>query len=476
MLCRRLALAALLALAPPAGAADKGRPNILLVLSDDHSAAHLGCYGNADIRTPNIDAFAKEAMRFDRYYVGTPQCVPSRATIMTGRSALAVQNTRFSAPLAAEYKVFPEVLKEKAGYFAGVAGRTYHLDGAALPPESQKVFDERGLKTFAKRLDFVKTAGQRQQIHAQFREFLDAVPKGKPFVLQLCFSDPHRPYTPDGVPEPRDPAKLKLPAFYPDTKLVREDFAAYYDEINRFDADVGAVLAELKKRGLDGNTLVVVSADNGAAQFRGKGTLYEFGVRCPLVVRWPGKVKPGTTSAELLSGEDLAPTFLAAAGADAPKEMIGRSFLPLLRGEKYTPREYAFAQRGAHGSGLPTNSAAFDLGRCVVSKKYKLIYNALWQIPYHPVDFAGGEMWKELVQMNKDGKLSPELSKTYFSPTRPMFELYDLEADPDELKNLAGTKDAADAEKRLKGALQEWMILQRDFVPLPVPPPAKKKK
>jgi len=160
---------------------------------------------------------------------------------------------------------------------------------------------------------------------------------------------------------------------------------------------------------------------------------------------------------------------------EVPKEMSGRSFLPLLKGEKCAAREYVFAQRGAHGSGLPNNSAQFDLGRCVVSDKYKLIYNALWHIPYTPVDFAGDEMWKELVQMNKDGKLSAELSTMYFAATRPMFELYDLEADPHELKNLAGTPDAADVEKMLKVALQEWMILQRDFVPLPVPPPAKKK-
>jgi N-sulfoglucosamine sulfohydrolase len=475
MLSRCLALAVLLALTLPAGAAEKAPPNILLVLSDDQSWAHQGCYGNTDIRTPNIDTFAKEAMRFDRYYVGTPQCVPSRATIMTGRSAIAVQNTRFSAPLAAEYKIFLEILKEKAGYFAGVAGRTYHLDGSALPSESATAFEKHGLKTFAKRLDYVKTAGQREQVLAQFKEFLDAVPKGKPFVLQLCFSDPHRPLDKNAIIQPHDPAKLKLPAFYPDTKLVREDFARYYDEISRFDSDVGTVLAELKKRGLDGNTLVAVSADNGASQFRGKGTLNEFGIHCPLVIRWPGHVKPGTATAELISGEDLAPTFLAAAGVEVPKEMSGVNFLPLLKGEKFSPREYVFAQRGAHGSGLPTNSAAFDLGRCVVAQKHKLIYNALWQIPYHPVDFANDEMWKELVQMNKDGKLSPELAKLYFSPTRPMFELYDLQADPNELKNLAGTKEAADVEQKLKGVLQEWMILQRDFVPLPVPPPGKKK-
>jgi arylsulfatase A-like enzyme len=471
-------LLAVAALAPPlaARAADPpARPNILLVLSDDHSWAHLGCSGNPDIQTPNIDAFAKDAVRFDRYYVGTPQCVPSRATIMTGRSAVAVQNTRFSAPLAAEYKTFPELLREKAGYYAGVAGRTYHLDGAALPPESQKVFDEHGLRTFPKRLDFAKTAGTRDAILAQFREFLDAVPKGKPFVLQLCFSDPHRPYTPGGIPTPHDPAKLKLPPFYPDTKLVRADYARYYDEIARFDADVGTVLAELKTRGLDGTTLVAVSGDNGAAQFRGKGTLYEFGIHCPLVVRWPGKSKPGV-SAALVSGEDFAPTFLAAAGLDAPTEMTGRSFLPLLTGQPADGRKYVFAQRGAHGSGLPTNSAAFDLGRCVVSKTHKLIYNVLWQIPYWPVDFAGDPMWKELQELNAAGKLTPELAKMYFAPTRPVFELYDLERDPHELTNLAGRPETAAVEKELKAALQEWMILQRDFVPLPVPPPGKKKK
>jgi len=215
MSSRLLLLAA--ALAVPAAAPAADRPNILLVLSDDHSVPHLGCYGNPDIRTPNCDALAKEGMRFDRYYVGTPQCVPSRATIMTGRGAIAVQNTRFSAPLAAEYRVFPEILKEKAGYFAGVAGRTYHLDGAGNVPESSAVFDRYGLRTFPKRLDYVKQAGTRDAILAQYREFLDAVPRGKPFVLQLCFSDPHRPLDKNAIPSPHDPAKLTLPPFYPDT-------------------------------------------------------------------------------------------------------------------------------------------------------------------------------------------------------------------------------------------------------------------
>src|SRR5439155_22429052 len=113
------------------------------VLSADKPVPHVACYGNADIRTPNLDKFAAEGLRFDRAYVACPQCVPSRAAIMTGRSPVAVQMTRFSAPLAAEYKAFPELLRA-AGYYSGVAGRTYHLDGPAggrTPSETKRVFD-----------------------------------------------------------------------------------------------------------------------------------------------------------------------------------------------------------------------------------------------------------------------------------------------------------------------------------------------
>ncbi|MBX6313358.1 MAG: sulfatase-like hydrolase/transferase, partial [Isosphaeraceae bacterium] len=193
-----------------AEAADPKRPNILLVLSDDHSAPHVGCYGNPDIRTPNLDRLAAQGMRFDRAYVACPQCVPSRAAIMTGRSPVAIQMTRFSAPLPREVKVFPELLRAH-GYFAGVAGRTYHLDGPApnrMGPETRKIFDEHELRTFPKRLDYVKTAGRGPEALAQFREFLDLVPAGKPFVLQLCFSDPHRPLDENAIPQPHDPQKL----------------------------------------------------------------------------------------------------------------------------------------------------------------------------------------------------------------------------------------------------------------------------
>ena len=451
--------------------------NVLLILSDDQSYPHVGCYGDKDIMTPNLDKFAAEGMRFDRAYVTCPQCVPSRASIFTGRSPVDIDMSRFSAPLPRAIKTYPEALRA-AGWFTGVAGRSYHMDGetGGNTPETQAVFRKYKLKTFPDRLDYVKVDNDQQGVISlpQLREFLDLKPTEKPFFLQLCSHDPHRPLNTKG-PVKHDPAKLTLPAHYPDTQLVREDFANYYDEIAHLDVFIGEAMAELEKRGLTSNTIVVFMGDNGASQFRGKGTLYEFGIHVPLIVRWPGKVQPGSSTAKLISGEDLAPTFLEAAGLPVPPEMTGKSFVKLLRGEPFDGRQFVFAERGAHGANLPGNSAVFDLGRVVVSKTHKLIYNALGELPYWPVDFAGEGFWKELVQMHKAGKLEEKIDTLYFAPTRPMFELYDLEKDPNEFNNLAGNKDAARVERELKAAMQEWMILQRDFLPLPVPAVPRKK-
>src|SRR3954471_12000022 len=291
----KLSLRALAALLIPVAFAHAATaPNILLILSDDHSAPHVGCYGNREIHTPNLDKFAGEGMRFDRAYVTCPQCVPSRASIFAGRSPVAINMTRFSAPLPRDVKIYPEVLRA-AGWYTGVAGRTYHMDGAPTSAESRAVFAKYKLQTFPDRLDFVKTAGENEISLAQFREYLDAKPGEKPFFLQLCSNDPHRPLTTCG-PEKHDPAKLTLPAHYPDTQLVREDFARYYDEISHFDVFFGEVMAELERAGLAWNTLVAFMGDNGASQFRGKGTLFEFGIHVPLIVRWPGHVKPGSST------------------------------------------------------------------------------------------------------------------------------------------------------------------------------------
>lgn len=466
-----LALAAALLGGPLLSAAER-KLNVLVVLSDDHSNPHLGCYGNPDIKTPNLDAFAKTAVRFDRAYVTCPQCVPSRASIMTGRSPLSVGMTRFSAALPADVRTYPEVLKQ-AGYFTGVAGRSYHLDGAAGPEIAAPIL-KHDLKTFPKRLDFVKQAAGGEKCLDQYREFLDAVPSGKPFFLQLCFNDPHRPLDQNAIPVPHDPKALTLPKHYPDTPAVRADFANYYDEIARLDGHFAQVLAELDKRKLADNTLVLFMGDNGCSQWRGKGTLYEFGIRVPLLVRWPGAGKPGASDA-LISGEDIAPTLLEACGEKPLPAMTGRSFAKLLKGEPFEPRKYVFAERGPHGSGLPGKANAFDLGRVVVGPTHKLVYNALFHLPYDAVDFGGSAMFAEVRELAKAKKLPEPLNALYDGRPRDMIEVFDLTADPSELTNLAGKPAAAAVEKELRAALVEWMTLERDILPLPVKSPGGKK-
>ena len=455
-------------------------PNILFVLSDDHSVPHMGCYGDPNVVTPNFDRFAAEAVRFNRAYTTAPQCAPSRKSILTGRSPVGLQQTLFTLPLQADAVMFPELLKKDKGYHIGLVGRSHHLDGDSKEAVLQEIHREHDLKTTARRFDTCQIAGGMNgnelanNALAQYREFLDSVPSGKPFFLQLCFSDPHRGWDEGFHPYRHEPAKLKLPAHFPDLPAVRNDLARYYDEVARLDHHFGKVVEELEKRGLAKNTIVLFIGDNGAALLRGKGTLYEYGLNVPLLIRWPGIAKPAVSDA-LISGEDLAPTMLEAVGIRPLEVMTGRSFLPLLKGGEYTPRTHVFGERGPH-VGLPTQSASFDQSRTVIGTRYKLIYNALWQIPYNPVDFSGTPAWTSIKTAQQAGKLSETMARIYLQPTRRMFELYDLEKDPAELVNLYESGEHASIREELRKKLLEWMILERDHLPLPLKPqPAKKK-
>ena len=465
----RLIASSIITLITSAAFADT--PNVLLILSDDHSAPHLGCYGNKDIRTPHLDRLASEGMRFDRAYVTSPQCVPSRASILTGRHPIDIGMTRFSAALPNDVATFPELLRQHHGYFTGLAGRTYHLSGNIHnQPAIKSHLRPEDFPDFDRRFDYVKVApgidqGARAETLRQFNEFLDKVPAGKPFFLQLCWSDPHRPLTDDNLPFKHDPATIALPPFVPDAPATRRELAAYYDEVGRLDGNVGTVLKTLDERKLSANTIVIFMGDNGASQLRGKGTLNEWGIHVPLIVRYPGVVKPGSATSSLVTGEDLAPTLLQAIGVELPKNLTGVSLLPLLRDPaSKPPREQVISERGPHASSLPRNSASFDLGRVIVTDRYKLIYNAMWQLPYEPVDFNLDPIRK----LQQEGKLKPELATLYLSEQRPMFELYDLKEDPYEMHNLAGTPQAKETEQELKGRLAAWMIQHRDFIPLPV--------
>jgi len=470
MRLRYPALALVLAFTAGLLAATPPKPNILFILSDDQSYPFLGCYGDTNVRTPAIDQLAAEGMKFHRLFTVAPQCVPSRAGFLTGRSAVAARMTRFSSPLPRDEITFPEILREKAGYYTGICGRSYHLDGSGANsgPTNTRLITEHGMRTFETRVDYLRTGSDPQAIE-QMREFLDQKPKEKPFCLWLNFSDPHHPWTPPSSDRP-DPASLKLPPHWPDLPGLRAQLADYCGEVNRVDRSTKAVLDLLAERGFARDTIVVFAGDNGAALPHGKGSLYDPGCNVPLVIRWPGVVKPGGDSRTLLSGEDIAPTLLAAVGLAPGAKMTGHNFLPLLKGEAYVPRKHVFTERGPHGTAPVTvamRNSGYDLSRSARSDRYKFIYNCTPWIPYAPVDSAGGPGWAQMTAANEQGKLAAGLRTTYFTTPRPVYELYDLQADPSELNNLSGQPALHTVELDLRTALAEKMIVDFDYLPLP---------
>lgn len=450
----------------PAVGAEISPPNILLLLSDDHGR-HLGCYGDRNARTPFLDRFAAEGLRFDRAYTAAPQCVPSRAALLSGRSPVAIAMTRFSAPLGKEVVILPDVLKP-GGYFTGVVGRYYHLDGPMVPPPAMaRQFAAESLATVRQRFDYVQVNHldpDRSSLDV-ISEFLSR--RGdRPFFLWVNFHEPHRRWK---TATTFDPAKLRLPADLPDLPLVRQDLADYYEAVERLDKKVGAVLQLFAERQLTANTLVVFMGDNGCSLLRGKGTLYEKGCGVPLMVRWPGRIHPGRTNRELISGEDLTPTLIDAAGLAVPAAMTGRSFLPALRDQPHPARDEVCTARGSHGSGLPHSTIQFDQSRAITTRTHRLIYNALWTLPYSPVDVEdyGAPVWSELRRLHVRGELPEPFNRLFFARQRPMFELYDLARDPDELENLADRAEQAELMRALREKLAAWMIRERDYLPLP---------
>jgi N-sulfoglucosamine sulfohydrolase len=420
---------------PTAKAARAGLPNFVFLISDDQSVPDLSCYGNRAIHTPNIDQLARDGMRFENGFVTSPSCSPSRSSILTGRYAHSTGTARLHAPMPAYLPTILESLKG-LGYFTG-AFRKVHLGDA-----------------FWKRWDFEGRA-------KDFATFFDARPTDRPFYLHVGFHDPHRPYWPREFSPAYNPRDVEVPGFLPDTVTVRHDIAHYYDEISRMDRNVGKILALLEEHGLTENTLVIFTSDNGLPFPGAKGTLYDPGLHVPLIARMPGVVTSGKVSSELISLIDLAPTWLEAAGLTVPDMMRGRSFLPLLQGDAYQPREAIFAERNYH--------THLDLIRAVRTKRYKLIQNFLPEIPYRPTsDLARSPSWHSIEELQKAHRLTPAMERRFFAKPRPAVELYDLEQDPGETNNLAADPGLAGTLKQLQERLSQWMARTGDFLPPPI--------
>ena len=453
------------------------RPNILLILSDDHSVPHLGAYGDENCiqfnLTPNLDAFAAASMRFDRAYTTAPQCAPSRISIFSGQTPVKTSTTRFAQPAQPDTVLFTDLLRQ-SGYWVGLDGRNQHLVGRMKETghiERALVENDLSGPVFENRFDhFVKGIGTKNEALSMVPDIvsaaLDKVPAGKPFFLYFGFSQPHRGWGTDhdGI----DPARLKLPDDWPDLPGVREDYACYLADLRDLDKGVGMVMQLLEERGIADNTMVVFMGDNGDSLLRGKGTLFDRGLHVPLLVRWPGMVRPGSSCEALVSGIDLAPTFLEAAGLEPASEMSGTSFLPALLGKPFEGEAYVFGERGWH-FGPITRTDGFDLSRTVISRQFHLIYNVLPERMYAPVDMMRKNVaWEGIKEAHAAGTLSKLHERLYFQNPRPIFELYDIGKDPFMLNNLSGKKAFQEIEERLRQELDAWMVREGDFVPLPI--------
>jgi N-sulfoglucosamine sulfohydrolase len=407
-------------------------PNIVFLFSDDHSVPDLGCYGNPHVRTPVLDRLAAEGMRFEHCYVASPQCSPNRSAVFTGCTPHTTGTSRLHTPMPPWETTVLDLLQQR-GYFTGIFRK--HHQGPR----------------FQSKLDFYGDA------KTPFAAFADKLPAGKPYFLQFGSTDPHRPYRPGAIAEPHDPAKVVVPPYLPDDPEVRADLALYYDYITRFDTECGELLDLLKSRGLLENTLVIMSGDNGLPFPRAKGTLYDPGIQVPMIAWWPGRIAAGGVRQELISHVDYAPTWLQAAGIPIPEKVQGTSFLGLLTGEAYTPREAIYAERNWHDN--------FDPQRCVRTSRYKLILNADANTGYRPSwDLEDSPSWTAIQRMGRQGGLTAAQAQM-LEPSRPVLEFFDLEADPNEFDNVINRPDLQPEVNRLREMLSDWMHQTYDYLP-----------
>lgn len=406
----------------------KVRPNFVVIIADDMAWDDCGAYGNSKIRTPHLDRLAREGMRFDRAFLTTSSCSPSRASILTGRYPHATGAPELHQALPATQVMLSEPLRE-AGYYTASVGK-WHL---GAPAKSK--------------WDLVREGGGPSGCEHWLPVLRDR-PKERPFFLWLAAVDPHRRYQPGAISRPHTPDEVVVPPYLPDTETVRKDLALYYDEIARMDGFIGQVLEELEKQGLARNTFVLFLTDNGRPFPRCKTTLYDDGIRTPFLVRFPGRVKPGSRCDSLVSAVDIAPTVLDLAGLQPAPTFQGRSFARLLGNPQATAREFAFAEHHWH------DYQAYERG--VRSRRYTYIRNWLPELPgTPPADAVTSPTFGILRELRDQGNLPPQQRSIFVTP-RPAEELYDLETDPHSFKNLAGDPKYARTLEKHRKALERW--------------------
>jgi len=427
------------------------KPNFLILMSDNHSWDHLGCYGDSVVRTPNIDRLAGQGIRFTRAFCAAPSCTPARAAMLTGQDIWRLEEgANLWGILPDKFPVYTDLL-EDTGYLVGFQGKGWG------PGNFEAGGRERN------------PAGNAYET---FEAFFQDRAKDQPFTYWFSSRNPHRPYEQDSLAQSIALDAIEVPPYLPDNDTVKGDIRDYYAEIEDFDKQVGSFIQILEEKGEMENTMVIVCSDNGWQMPRGLANLYTFGTQIPLIFSMPSYLDTGRVVSELVSLNDLAPTFLKLADIDIPREMTAQSLLPILVPEEssetyerdfvVTARErHAYVREGGKGYG----------GRAINTKDFLYIKN------YDPDYWPAGDPplygdvdahmlhypspTKVYMLKHKQRPDVKELFNLAFEK-RPEEELYDLRKDPYQLKNVAYEDEYAQTRTKLSAQLREYLTSTQD--------------
>jgi uncharacterized sulfatase len=416
----------------------------ILWLSCEDSSPHLGCYGDKDARTPHLDKLAAQGQRFTHAFSTYGVCAPSRSSIITGMypATIGTHHMRSEGVPPPHVKCFTEWLRA-AGYYCTNAAKTDYNFAAPVT-----AWDESNGKA-----------------HWRGRE------SGQPFFSVINITSTHesqiwteKAYQHNistlSPAELHDPAQVTVPPIYPDTPTVRKDLARLHDNISSMDKTMGGYLKQLEDDGLADSTIVFFWGDHGDGLTRSKRWVYDSGTKVPLIIRWPGQLKPASVSNRLVSLMDLGPTVLSLAGIKPPDHMQGQAFL----GAHAKPaREYCFMARDRMDE-------TYDCIRSVRDKRFRYIRNYQPEKTYaQDIEYMNRmPILKEMRKLHAEGRLTgpPAL---FFRPTKPKEELFDSEADPWEINDLAQNPKYAKELARLRAVHERFMKETGDLGLVPEP-------
>ena len=412
-------------------------PHLVLFLADDHGAPDAGCYGNTVVRTPHLDRLAEEGLRFDRAYCASPSCTPSRSALFTG--LMPARNGAHP-----NHSSVRKGIRSLPHYLAPLGYRTVLFGKNHVSPQSAFPFEYVAGR--------IPPAGPDQGSALDttaLDRLLATHDPTRPLCLIVSSWSPHIPWPEnDGY----DREELELPPGSVDTPEARKALARYYTDVTQLDARLGSCLASLDRHGFTENLLFTYAADHGAQWPFAKWNLYEAGTRVPLIVRWPGHIKPGRTTSAMVSLIDLLPTFIEIGGGSPPEKIDGRSFAPLLAGETDTHRNAIFATHTGDGR---INQSPM---RAVRTDRYKFILNLHPERKYEThisrgVARDGRDYWDSWLAAAIDDESAKRVVTAYAH--RPAEEFYDLKRDPHERRNLADSLPAS-LKKNLRVKLADW--------------------